>query len=192
MNQSEFLDHVAKCLESAGISYMVAGSHGSSYHGQPRATNDIDVIIDPSPEQLHAFLKLVSVINYVSTEAAKEALSRRTMFNVINLSEGLKADLIVRKDRPFSVEEFRRRQIGTIGGRQVPIATPEDVILTKLEWDKITHSERQLTDALQVTIAQWESLDQPYLRKWAIELGVLETLEELLGKAEETYLNRPR
>ena len=133
MTQNEFLGYVVGCLESANVSYMVAGSHGSSYYGQPRATNDIDLIIDPSPEQLDNFVKLVGTSNYVSTEAANEALSRRSMFNIINFSEGLKADLIVRKNRPFSVEEFSRRKPGTIGGRQVPIASPEDVILTKLE-----------------------------------------------------------
>jgi hypothetical protein len=46
---------------------------------------------------------------YISPESAREALARRSMFNVIDFDEGWKADLIVRKDRPFSIEELRRR-----------------------------------------------------------------------------------
>jgi hypothetical protein len=185
MNQEDFLAQVARCLETAGIPFMVAGSHGSSYHGQPRATNDIDLVIDPNPEQLDRFLTLLGQAYYASFEAAHEALRRRSMFNIIDFGEGWKADLIIRKDRPFSIEEFQRRQIGTLHGYPLPIATPEDVILTKLEWDKITPSERQVRDAFNVAVVQGARLDQGYLRKWAPALGVAQELEELLRTAEE-------
>jgi len=185
MSQEEFLAQVAQCLELAGIPFMVAGSHGSSYHGQPRATNDVDLIIDPTAEQLDQFLALLGDGYYVSTEAAREALRRRSLFNIIDFAEGWKADLIVRKDRPFSVEEFRRRQMANFQGRPMPVASAEDVILSKLEWDKLTPSERQLQDALNVAVVQWPRLDQAYLRKWAPSLGVAEKLEELFRKAGE-------
>jgi hypothetical protein len=185
MNQSAFLAEVAGWLEAAGVPYMVAGSLGSSYHGHARATNDVDVVIDPTPEQLDHFVALLGGRYYLSSGAARDALRRRTMVNLIDVGEGLKADLIIRKDRPFSVEEFRRRQMGTIDGRPVPIATAEDIILSKLEWDKISPSERQVRDALNVAVVQWPGLDREYLRKWAAELGVAESLEGLLRKAEE-------
>jgi hypothetical protein len=185
MSQEAFLAAVARTLDAAGIPFMVVGSFGSSYHGRPRATHDLDVVIDPTPAQLDDFLKLLGDRYYLSAEAARDALQRRSMFNVIDFDEGWKADLIVRKDRPFSVEEFQRRQPGVLHGCSVPIASAEDVILTKLEWNKITPSERQLSDALSVAAAQGAGLDQAYLRKWAPALGVLETLEELLRQAEQ-------
>ncbi len=184
MTQEGFLAHVAQLLESAGIPFMVAGSHGSSYHGQPRSTNDVDLVIDPTAEQLEQFLALLGDRYYVSPEAAREALRRRSMFNIIDFSGGWKADLIIRKNRPFSIEEFRRRQIGTLYGRPLPIASAEDVILTKLEWDRLTPSERQLQDAWQVAVVQGPRLDRAYLRKWAPLLGVADKLEELLRKAD--------
>jgi hypothetical protein len=107
------------------------------------------------------------------------------MFNVIHLDSGWKADLIVRKDRPFSVEEFNRRQQVTLYGRTLPVTSAEDVILTKLEWDKITPSERQWRDALNVATVQWPTLDQAYLRRWAGVLGVSAKLEQLLRTADE-------
>jgi hypothetical protein len=180
MNQEEFLTQIAQFLEGAGIPFMVAGSHSSSFHGQPRATNDVDFVVDPTSEQLGRFLALLGDRYYVSHEAARQALSRRSMFNIIDFTEGWKADFIVRKDRPFSVEEFRRRQMGILHGRAVPIASPEDVILTKLEWNKLTPSERQVRDALNVAAVQGMRLDQVYLRRWAAALGVAEQLEDLL------------
>jgi hypothetical protein len=185
MTQEEFLLQIAEYLETAGIPFMVAGSHSSSFHSHPRTTNDVDLVIDPTATQLDQFLTLLGDRYYASPEAAREALSRRGMFNIIDFDTGWKADLIVRKNRPFSVEEFSRRQQRTIYGRSLPITSPEDVILSKLEWDKITPSERQVRDALNVAAVQWPTLDQAYLRKWAADLGLTEKLEQLLRSAEE-------
>jgi hypothetical protein len=164
---------------------MVAGSYGSSFHGQPRATNDVDLVIDPTAPQLEAFLAAIADRYYVSPEAAHEALGRRSHFNIIDFSTGWKADLIIRKDRPYSVVELNRRQQGELHGRLMPIAAAEDVILTKLEWNKITPSERQLKDALNVAVVQWEKLDRAYLHTWAPTLSVADELENLLQAAEK-------
>jgi hypothetical protein len=183
MTQEEFLGHVAHCLDEAGIPFMLAGSHASTFHGLPRATQDVDLVIEPSAEQLDRFLALLGPSFYASHDAAHEALAARSMFNIIDVPDGWKADLIIRKERPFSVEEFGRRRSATLSGRTLSVASPEDVILTKLEWNKITPSERQVQDALNVAIIQWSRLDQDYLQKWAPSLGVSHTLEDVLRQA---------
>jgi hypothetical protein len=184
VTQEDFLLWLARALQNAAIPYMIAGSFGSSFHGQPRASNDVDVVIDPTPEQLERLLALFTGPYYVNPQAAREALRCRSMFNVIDLTEGWKADLIVRKDRPFSTEEFRRRQMWTLRGQALPVVSPEDVILTKLEWDTISPSERQRQDALSVALVQGPKLDRDYLRKWAPVLGLSERVEELLQEAD--------
>jgi hypothetical protein len=185
MTQAEVLLSIAAHLEAAGIPFMVVGSYSSSLHSQPRTTNDADVVIDPTPAQLDGFLSGLGADFYFSPEAAHEALARRDMFNVIELSGGWKVDLIVRKDRPFSAEEFARRQLRPLAGRTLPVASPEDVILSKLEWNRITPSERQLRDAVGVAVVQWATLDRAYLSRWAAVLGVGVTLAELLQAAEQ-------
>jgi len=97
-------------------------------------------------------------------------------------------DLIIRKGRPFSLEEFRRRMLGNIVGIQVFVVSPEDAILSKLEWSKAGESERHFRDALGVAVVQWESLDKEYLRKWARELNIEDLLETLLSNAEKLQL----
>ena len=185
MNQDDVLLQITEHLATAGIPFMVAGSVVSSAYSQPRSTNDVDIVIDPTPEQLEHWLTLLGNAFYVSPDAARDALGRRLMFNIIDLTGGWKADLIIRKNRPFSLEEFQRRRIASLAGRALPIACPEDTILTKLEWNLITPSERQVQDALNVAIAQWPQLDQTYLRKWAPSLGITDELESLLQAAQQ-------
>ena len=180
-----FLKSMTKLLDDAGIPSMVAGSVGSSFHGRPRATQDADIVIDPEEDQFTSFLAIVQQGYYVSREAALDALRRRTMFNIIDLERGWKADLIIRKDRPFSRQEFeRRRQIDAMG-QTLWVVSPEDIILSKLEWMKGRESDIQYSDALGVAAAQWGNLDLEYLRKWAGQLGVENMLTRLLKEAGE-------
>ena len=117
----------------------------------------------------------------MSREAASDAVRRGTQFNVIDMKTGWKADLILRKRRPFSVVEFDRRTERVVFGVTVYIASAEDVVLTKLEWAKKSGgSERQLRDVRGVLAAPGQQLDRAYLERWAPELGVEEMLRQLL------------
>jgi len=185
INQQDLLQRVVHKLKGAGVPYMVAGSLGSSFHGESRATNDIDVVIDPTPAQLEALLVLFDEDYYVSAEAARAALRTRSLFNVIDLTTGSKVDFVIRKDRPFNREEFDRRRQVVLLDVEVELASPEDIILSKLEWASLGASERQLRDALGVVVVQGARLDRAYLRRWAQDLGVLDKLEELLREADQ-------
>ena len=124
----------------------------------------------------------------VRPEAAQEALQNRSVFNVIDYQTGGKVDFIIRKDRAFSLEEFKRRISANILGLQVSIIFPEDAILSKLKWLKESQSERQFRDALGVAVVQWQRLDKVYLWKWARELSVAALLGTLLSHAEKLQL----
>jgi len=183
--QNEFLGRLAELLSQAGIPYMVAGSMASSFHGRPRSTHDTDVVIDPTEEQLEFFITLLERGYYVSRDAAMDALRRRTMFNIIQLDGGWKADLIIRRDRPFSRREFERRiQVDALG-QALWVVSAEDAILSKLEWTKGRESDVQYSDAVGVAVAQWGNLDIEYLHRWAGPLGVESTLIHLLKEAQE-------
>lgn len=160
-------------LERFGIPHMLAGSFASSYHGDPRTTQDIDLVIDPARDALERFVQGLDPQHfYVSPEAAREAFERRGQFNVVMLDSGWKVDLILRKDRPFSRSEFERRQTAGIAGVEVPVASAEDTIVAKLEWARSGESERQLRDVVGILQMSGESLDRPYIEGWVEELGV--------------------
>jgi len=185
-SQHEFLTALTELLLGSDIPFMVSGSVASSFHGRPRATNDLDLVVDPTADALDRLLGSLPSDWYVSADAARQALRARSMFNIIDAESGWKADLIVRKDRPFSHEEFRRRKPADVFGVIVPVVTPEDSILSKLEWSRDSGSERQFTDALQVALLRGADLDRAYLRNWAPALDVTEGLNRLLSEADQS------
>lgn len=163
---------------------MVSGGAAVLAHGEPRFTADVDIVIAPSREQLLRFLELCRREVYANTEAALDALRERSTFNIIDSLSGWKADLILLKGHPFSRTEFeRRRPIETLGVRVTGVS-PEDLVLSKLSWGRDTASEKQLRDVAGVLRIQRDSLDLEYLRRWAKELGVKETLEKLLAETD--------
>ncbi len=183
-DEVSLLKRIGTKLDAAGIPYMVTGSLASGIHGEARTTHDVDIIIAPTLDQLRTFVGSLGDDFYVSSEAAEDAFRLRGMFNVIEPASGLKADLFVRKDRPFDVEQFRRRRAGRVADAEIFLVSPEDSILSKLDWARKSGSERQFRDALGVAAVQGDRLDRGYLEKWARELGVEDELKRLLDEAQ--------
>ena len=170
MSVTDFLHRLAAALDRAQVPYMVAGSVASSIHGEPRSTQDVDLVIHVDPSGIRRIVaELPEDEYYVDVDVALQALRRHSQFNVIDMATGWKADLIVRKHRPFSKAEFERRQTVEIEGVPIWIASPEDVVITKLEWAKRTESERQLRDVAGV-LAERDDLDIAYIEHWEREL----------------------
>jgi hypothetical protein len=154
---------------------MLTGSVASSFYGVPRSTHDVDFVIAPTKDQLLAFVVLCKRHGlYATNEEATAALQARTQFNVIDFANGLKADLIIRKMRDFSVVEFDRRSEVDLPELSLVIATAEDVLIAKLEWAKIGESELQLDDAAGMIRMQGHALDLPYVERWVESLGLQE------------------
>ena len=179
MTLAELVARITTRLEAAGIPYMVVGSLASSFHGEPRATADLDLVIDPTPDALARFVgELPSDEYYVDQTTARRALEDRSQFNVVERSSGWKADLLIRRERPFSVLEFQRRQRADLLGTAGFIATAEDTIVAKLEWAKAGESERQLRDARSILAVSGDQLDMAYIDRWVRDLDLSELWEE--------------
>lgn len=183
--QNDFLKRLIDALNDAGVPYMLSGSICSSFHGRPRATNDVDIVIAPNETQLERFAQSLGNDYYVSLDAVRDAFKRNSMFNVIDIESGWKADFVIRKKRPFSNEEFNRRRKVGIMGLDIWVVSPEDMILTKLEWSRGQMTGNQFQDALGVAVVQWDGLDKDYLHKWAKELQVDGLLKQLLDRAKK-------
>ena len=154
-------------------SHMVTGSFVSALHGIPRATHDIDVVIAPTAQQLHALISEFTQSEYYGDiEDALQALRYTSQFNVIDARGAWKIDFIIKKDRPFSGAEFARRRLMTVLGVPVYVATAEDILLAKLEWAKMGESERQLRDASGIVEVQGENLDVSYVERWVAALSL--------------------
>jgi hypothetical protein len=171
--EGALLRRIVGLLEEVSIPYMVVGSLASSFHGEPRQTRDIDIVIDPTPEALRRFVDLLPPDDfYADADAVTEALDRRTSFNLVEIHTGWKVDLLVRRDRPFSREELGRRIRVHALDTDVDIATAEDTIIAKLEWASEGQPERQLRDVVAILEAQGDGLDEEYIGRWVHALGI--------------------
>jgi hypothetical protein len=173
MNVAAVFEKLRAALEAAQVPYFVTGSLVSSTHGVPRSTNDIDILIAPTPDQLSVLMDALSPPEYYSDrDDAFDALQRRTQFNVIDNATLWKVDFIVSKGSPFDQARFQRRRLTRIAGVNVYAATPEDVVIAKLHWAKMGESQRQINDAAGVVRMQGDALDMAYIRSWVERLGL--------------------
>ena len=173
MSVSRLFEKLRTALDAAGVPYLITGSFVSSTHGIPRSTNDIDIIIAPTPDQLSALMDQLSDPEYYSDrDDALDALERRSQFNVIDNATLWKVDFVVSNDSPFDRARFERRRVTEIAGVHVYAATPEDIVIAKLMWSKLGESERQINDAAGVVRMQGEALDVSYIESWVNSLGL--------------------
>lgn len=175
---------VAKALESVGARYFVGGSLASSLDGQPRATNDIDFVIDIPIGKLGAFASALGPDFEIDDEMLRDAVLHGRSANIFYLPQVLKIDLFGHAHGPYDESEFSRSRSVTVrDGSQLVVKAPEDTILRKLVWfrDGGQVSDRQWSDILGVLRAQGSALDAAYIRRWATFLSVA----DLLGRATE-------
>lgn len=180
---------VVEAFESLGIAYHIGGSVASSAYGVARATLDVDLVADVQPGQVRPLAALLQGRYYLDEEAMQEAIRYRSSFNVIHLETMVKVDVFILKAQPYDRQAFRRARRDTLDEaepvREFYFASPEDVILNKLNWFRLGGgvSERQWNDVLGVLKVQAQALDWAYLRRWAAELGLGALLERAMGEA---------
>ncbi len=180
---------VTDVFEKLGIPYLIGGSLASTLYGMVRTTQDSDIVAEMRAEHLQPFVAALQDEFYVDDEMIAEAIQRRSSFNIIHRETMFKVDVFIPRPRPFLESQFARAQRQTftfeteIGAK---FASPEDIILSKLEWYRMGGevSDRQWRDILGVLKVRAGELDLAYLRKWANELKVGDLLERALKEAE--------
>jgi hypothetical protein len=184
---ANLLQRVISVLEEAGVPYMLTGSLAAAYYAVPRATQDIHLVVEVSPEQLRHLTDLISSAGfYVSLAAAKEASAQEGQFNAIDPQSGWKVDFIIRKSRAFSQSEFERRVRTTALGLDLTMVTKEDIVVAKLEWAKKGESELQIRDVRAILGSAGPEFDWDYVGRWVSELG----LEEQWGPLKSSVMDR--
>jgi hypothetical protein len=179
---------VTKTLERLGIPYAVGGSLASSVHGVMRSTLDVDILADVRLEHIQPLVSTLSKDFYADDEMMRDAIEHQSSFNLIHYETAFKVDIFIRKSRPFDQMQLERRRmtvIATDPEQSVYVSSPEDVILSKLEWYRMAGevSDRQWRDVLGVLKTRAGGLDLDYLHKWARELKVTDLLERALKES---------
>jgi hypothetical protein len=177
--------NISKLLDRCEIPYYVGGSLASSLWGEPRYSENLDLVIVLLPDRVPNLIEALMPQFYISEVAISDAVSGRcSSFNAISLASAEKIDLFVSQADDFSLSKLERRisyELPT--GDRIWVYSPEDIILQKLVWGQGDRSEKQWRDVLGVIKVQGSKLDFNYLRQWAEKLNIIEYLDRSLVAA---------
>jgi len=168
---------VGAILDRLAIPYVTAGSFASSVHGEPRSTDDVDIVADLRSHQVEPLARALGPEWYVSLETARDAVLHGASFNAIHVRAAVKVDLFVVGTDPFDAHRVATGSVTRVGpaaGDTLRVDTAEHTVLRKLEWFKRggETSERQWRDVVGILRARRGTLDERELDTWAIRLGV--------------------
>lgn len=176
---------VTDVFEKLSIPYLISGSLASTLYGMIRTTQDSDIVAEMRLEHLQLFVSALQGEFYMDEELIAESIQRNSSFNIIHRETMFKVDVFIPRPRPFLQSQLARAHRQTFNFETevgANFASPEDTILSKLEWYRMGGevSEHQWRDILGVLKTRAGELDLDYLRKWANELKVMDLLERAL------------
>lgn len=175
MGPSDLLRHVTSVLDDLVIPYFITGSVATTMYGDPRMTQDVDIVADLRVGQVKLFCRQFPGERfYLSEEAVREALVYFSQFNIIDIESAFKADIMVPDRSPLNKSRFERRRRLRMEGeeRDYWFSAPEDVILKKLEFHREGGSEKHLRDIRGVLKEMGDQIDRAYIEHWVATLGL--------------------
>jgi hypothetical protein len=182
---------VVRALERMGVRHYVCGSLASSLHGEPRATNDADLVAELSPDDCERLQRELGARFYVDPDDFKAAVASERSFNLIDEVELAKVDVFCVRGTGYQAAALARAVRLELEHddpfTQVAVASAEDTVISKLRWYRLgaESSDRQWRDLQGVVAAQAGRLDLEYLKLWCAQLGVTDLLERLLAHTEQ-------
>ncbi|MBI5775507.1 MAG: hypothetical protein HZA89_17440 [Verrucomicrobia bacterium] len=174
-NELDVVRDISRRFDGAGIAFMLTGSMAMNYYAQPRMTRDIDVVVALTAKDIAAVVAAFAPDYYADAAMIECAVTHQSMFNLIHQESVIKVDCIIRKRTDYRLAEFERRRQITIQDFTTWIASKEDLVISKLEWARDSHSELQLRDVRNLLATGG---DLEYLEHWTRQLNLTSLLQE--------------
>lgn len=184
MEQSDLLRHALDALEGMGVDYMLVGSFASTAYGEPRFTQDIDILANFTSVHVPGLVASFPAPEfYLSAPAAREAIRNRQPFNVLHPATGNKIDFIVSQNDEWSKSQFAKRQrVRLLPDREGFCARREDIILGKIVYYAEGGSEKHLRDIAGILRISREEVDLTEITRWAEKLGIVEVWQAIQSR----------
>ena len=159
-----FFHNVIDFLNKQKIPYMLTGSMAMAVYTVGRSTQDFDFVVELKGEDITSLVTHFSKGFYCNEDSVKDAIRRKSMFNIIEHSSGFKADFIILKGSDYQQTAFDRRSQVPLLETQAFVISGEDLILSKLIWMQQSESGRQKEDI--ALVSKNPDLDWTYIRYW--------------------------
>lgn len=150
ITQTTLLKKISSFLEANKIPYMITGAWSIIYYGRPRASHDIDFVVELHKEDLSKIVKVFDKLPedfLIQVDNILEAVDQKSMFQVLHLPTMLKFDFWLLTDLEFDKSRFLRRKRVKILNQMMVMASMEDTIIQKLRWYQQAKIEKHLVDA---------------------------------------------
>jgi hypothetical protein len=184
---TDFLKLLLEALEAAGVDYLIGGAVAEWAWGEPRATQDLDVVIDLPIKAVKKFSKELEKRHMlVPAEIMLDTMIENRAdipINAIHMYTGFKADLyLVREGDELRQSAFQRRTRIDYGPPigKLYIHSPEDLILYKLIYLSISGQPKHSRDIASILYSRKEELDIRYIDEWVMRLGLGSLWKEIL------------
>jgi hypothetical protein len=166
----DFFGRIIAYFDLYNIPYMLSGSIAMGLYHLPRSTRDLDFVVHLGPDDIEGFLAWFEGPYYCSPDAVKDAVNRRSLFNVIDHASGYKADFVILKSEEYRLVEFERRKLVDYYGVSFYTVSLEDLLISKLIWIQTYQSSIQANDI--TNLAALPQLDRQYLNYWIKQLNL--------------------
>jgi hypothetical protein len=171
-----FLKMILSVLEKAGIDYMIGGAVAVWPWGEPRSTQDIDIVIHLGIEQINALSKELEKVDiYLPPDIILDNLHETRIdlpINAIHGASGYKAEMfLIREDDELRKTAFQRRVKIDFGSEigEVFIHSPEDLIIYKMLYYSLSQQTKHIRDIGSIIKSRRDDLDYEYIQIWAIK-----------------------
>ena len=182
-----FLKLVIEALEAAGIEYLIGGAIAEWAWGEPRATQDLDLVVKIPIKAINKLSKELEKRDMlIPAEIILDSILEERAdipINAIHMYSGLKADLYpMREGDKLRQSAFRRRQQVDYGPPigKVYIHSPEDLILYKLIYFGLSQQSKHSRDIAAILKSKKNELDMEYIKQWVDRLGLSSLWKEML------------
>ncbi len=182
-------EEMAEVFDTLGVRYLLGGSMAAAVWSEPRFTRDVDMVAALEPQHVPPLLAALGDRWYADEWTIREAISRRSSFNVIRMVRMVKVDVFVPPDEGLHAAKWSRARavrLSQTSKRPLSVTSAEDMLLQKLSWyrDGDGVSQQQWLDVVALIRTLGADLDELYVRRWAEQLGLVSLLERARGEAE--------
>lgn len=181
--QEELARSVVGTLEAMSVPYMIGGSIALNAWAAPRATHDLDIVVDLAQERIAEFCDHFSNERYyIDSDAMHAAFLHRDdislgMYSFHDIDTGFKVDLFPLRagDQAQQTALARRIKVNILADLQAYVFAPDDLLIQKLRWYVATGSERQFRDCLSLLLTDLKRptprIEWDYVDNWVTQLG---------------------
>jgi hypothetical protein len=180
VNSDEAVAQVVRALNSIGMPYMLTGSLASNMYGVSRSTKDADFVLQTPEFDFSRFRAALGPSLRIDPRLSIETVTTTNRYIIHKLEgEPYKIELFFLSNDPHDQQRFERRKPGRLFDEPVWVASPEDVVITKLRWSKQGMRSKDIDDAKNVIAVQNDLLDWAYIHHWCNQHGTRELLEQI-------------